>query len=56
MKLKYFQLIRQTHWISQQVKEGHLTQDMIDEAIHLMCVLIYRKGQYSAMIIDNSLE
>ena len=56
MKLKYLQLTRQTHWISQQVEEGHLTQDMIDEATHLMSVLINRKGQYSAMIIDNSLD
>ncbi len=53
LRLRNFDLTKNTYWMSNQVPNSELTQDMIDLANELMIKLRNCKSQYSAMINDN---
>ena len=53
MRLKQYQTTKCTFWMSNQVANDGISQDMIDDATQLMNELRNHKGQYSAMLNDN---
>lgn len=53
MRLTHYKNTKYTYWMSTQVANTGLTQDMIDDAAKFMNELRSHKSQFSAMVNDN---